>query len=421
MFEEKPVTVLTNVDYEHRERLGWSLASIAREKSALIRGGETVITGARRPEVVPIIEARCLERDARLWRIGREVRATVRCSDAAGSVFDVRTPLATYTGLRLPLEGAHQVSNAALAIAAAQEFSARAGRELTEEQIRQGLASVRISGRLELMSEAPRVLLDSAHNPIEARRLAEALRAHELRPGRGGRRPRLHLVAGILADKDQPLMVRALSDVADRVVVTVPPLEERAGDPQHMLELFARRLGAKNVRFEPSPSKALDVALADASTRDVVCVTGSMFLVGALRERWVPGTSDPAAPERGGMTAKTTATLLITCNDQKGLVAAVSDFLYRNDGNITHADQHTDIERGDLPSARRVGAGRIPRAARGYRGRVRADRGALRHELDAAFLRRGSPRRAAGVEAAALPLRPAGAMASRRAAARRSR
>ena len=68
----------------------------------------------------------------------------------------------------------------------------------------------------------------------------------------------------------------------------MPPLEERAGDPQHMLELFARRLGAKNVRFEPSPAKALDLALANAAPRDVVCVTGSMFLVGALRERWVP-------------------------------------------------------------------------------------------------------------------------------------
>ena len=288
VFEAKPVTVLTNVDYEHRERLGWSLASIAREKSALIRGGETVVTGVRRPEVVPIVEARCRERGSTLWRLVREVRATVRCADAAGSVFDVRTPLGSYRGLRLPLEGAHQVTNAALAVAAAQEFCARAGREITEEQVQAGLASVHISGRLELMSESPRVLLDSAHNPIEARRLAEALRAHELRPGARGKAPRLDLVAGILADKDQPLMVRALSEVADRVVVTVPPLEERAGDPQHMLELFARRLGAKNVRFDASPAKALDLALADAAPRDVVCVTGSMFLVGALRERWVP-------------------------------------------------------------------------------------------------------------------------------------
>ena len=83
-------------------------------------------------------------------------------------------------------------------------------------------------------------------------------------------------------------MVRALAAVADRVVVTQPPLEERAGDPEHMLELFRRALGERHVRFEPAPERALDLALSAAAARDVVCVTGSMFLVGALRARWVP-------------------------------------------------------------------------------------------------------------------------------------
>jgi dihydrofolate synthase/folylpolyglutamate synthase len=201
----------------------------------------------------------------------------------------VRTPLGAYEGLRVPLAGAHQVTNAALAIAAAEAWAKAAGRELREEQVRDGLARVRLSGRLELMSESPRVLLDSAHNPIEARRLAQALRDHELRPARGRRRaPRLHLVAGILADKDQPLMVRAFAGVASRVVVTQPPLEERAGDPAHMVALFERALGRPNVRFERSPERALDLALDAAAPGDVVCVTGSMFLVGALRGRWVP-------------------------------------------------------------------------------------------------------------------------------------
>jgi dihydrofolate synthase/folylpolyglutamate synthase len=289
VFEHKAATVITNVDYEHRERLGWSLASIAREKSAIIRGGETVVTGARRPEVVPIIAARCADTGAELWRIGHEVRARVRSADAGGSVFDVRTPLGAYENVRIPLEGAHQVTNGALAIGAAQALASAEGRELRYEQVREGLAAVRLSGRLELMSEAPRVLLDSAHNPIEARRLAQALRVHVLLPARGSRRaPKLHLVVGILADKDQPLMVRAFAGVADRVVVTQPPLEERAGDPAHMVALFARALGAANVRFEREPARALDLALADAAPGDVVCVTGSMFLVGALRGRWVP-------------------------------------------------------------------------------------------------------------------------------------
>jgi dihydrofolate synthase/folylpolyglutamate synthase len=142
---------------------------------------------------------------------------------------------------------------------------------------------VRLSGRLETVQREPTVLLDSAHNPLEAKRLAEALQAHWLDGSR-----RLTLVVGILADKDQAAMVRALSGVASRVIVTQPPLGERAGDPGRMLKLFTSALGAANVAFEPIPDRALDQALSEAASADVICVTGSMFLVGALRNRWVP-------------------------------------------------------------------------------------------------------------------------------------
>jgi dihydrofolate synthase / folylpolyglutamate synthase len=283
VFDEKPVTVLTNVDYEHRERLGWSLESIAREKAAIIRGGETVVTGATRREVSPIIDACCRELGASAWHLGREVRSRLRCADAAGSVFDLHTPLNSFQALRLPLAGTHQVTNASLAVAAALAFGHARRIEISEAAVRQGLATVRLSGRLEVIQESPRVILDSAHNPVEARALAHALRNHELPSG-----VRLHLVAGILADKDQAAMVRALSSVADTVVLTQPPLEERTGDPQHMLEMFRHALGAANVMFELSPVNALDSAIVQAAPQDVVCITGSMFLVGALRERWVP-------------------------------------------------------------------------------------------------------------------------------------
>jgi dihydrofolate synthase/folylpolyglutamate synthase len=283
VFNTKPVSVITNVDYEHRERLGWSLSSVASEKAAIIRGGETVVTAATRREALSVIEGRCAETGAQLWRLGREVRARATAADACGTACSVRVPELDVDDIRLPLAGAHQVSNAAVAVAAAVAFGRARGVAVEAQHVRDGLAAARLSGRLELVQSSPRVLLDSAHNPLEARRLAEALRGHWLRAG-----VRLHLVVGILADKDQATMVRSLASVADRVVVTQPPLGERIGDPERMLALFRRALGAAKVAFEPAHMLAVDLALADASGDDVVCVTGSMFLVGAARERWVP-------------------------------------------------------------------------------------------------------------------------------------
>jgi dihydrofolate synthase/folylpolyglutamate synthase len=283
IFDATPaVTVITNVDYEHRERLGWTLGSIAREKAAIIHGG-TVVTGARRPDALRVIEARAHEQGARLWRLNRDVRVRITQEDAAGSTLDIETPLISVTDVRLPLAGAHQAANAALAIASVAAFGEMTGRKIDEAHIREGVARTRMSGRLEAVQRDPLVLLDSAHNPLEAKRLAEALGAHWLRDGRD-----LTLVIGILADKDQPAMVRALSSVASRVVVTQPPLGERAGDPERMLRLFHSAPGDARVAFEAAPGPALDLALSETSPDGIVCVTGSMFLVGALRDRWAP-------------------------------------------------------------------------------------------------------------------------------------
>ncbi len=283
VFDEKPVTVITNIEREHTDRLGATYASIAREKSALIRGREIVMTAARHGEAIDVITARCDATGAMLWRLGREVRLRIASSDHCGSVIDVRTPAGDVTGARVPLAGPHQASNGALAIAAALAFGERTGRRIDADVVREGIARTRISGRMEVMQQSPAVVLDSAHNPIEAAYLARTLREGWL--ARGGK---LHLVCGILADKDQPAMVRALAPVTASVVVTQPPLAERAGDPQRMVALFRRELGDAAVSLEPSPDAALDRAMSLAGDDDVVCVTGSMYVVGALRERWVP-------------------------------------------------------------------------------------------------------------------------------------
>jgi dihydrofolate synthase/folylpolyglutamate synthase len=281
VFDIKPVTVITNIELEHTERLGRTRAEIAAEKAAIIRRREIVVTGERHLDALDVIERRCVETGATPWRLGEEVRVRIVERHPTGTIFNLRiAPLGLALDcLSLPLLGDHQVSNAALAAAAAVAYD----ESIDARAIGRGLASVRVNGRLEQVQDAPRVVLDGAHNPAEARSLRLAIERHALDRG-----ARLHLVCGILADKDQAAMVRQFAPIAHSAVVTQPPLVERQGDPARMVDLLRAYLPARSVALESDPMRALDTALARARPRDVVLVTGSMFLVGAVRERWMP-------------------------------------------------------------------------------------------------------------------------------------
>jgi dihydrofolate synthase/folylpolyglutamate synthase len=210
-------------------------------------------------------------------------------------VLDVRFPKKLIEQIRIPLAGGHQTANASLAATASclalRHFAPKGERN---KAIRDGLASVRINARMEMMGKSPRILLDGAHNAFEAGCLARAIHLHWLsplamkRPSSRGIPPNVHMVVGILADKDQGAMARAFASIADSVVVTQPPLAERTAGPERIIQGFRKRLSDDAIVYEPSPDRALDLALARASSDDIVLVTGSMFLAGALRERWVP-------------------------------------------------------------------------------------------------------------------------------------
>ena len=255
VFDHAPVRVITSVELEHRERLGGTRAAIAREKAAIIHEGETVVSGVSGGQGAGPIAARARETGSRLWRLGHEIALSEE-----GNGFAVECPAGRIDRICMPIPGAHQRRNAALAVASALAFADAPAATSPRTRVRRALAGLRLPGRWEVVQKRPRVILDGAHNPIEAQRLAETFTSM-----RGADGSRLILVCGILGDKDQAPMVRAFASVADSVVVTQPPLAERTGDPSRMLALFRRRLGAARVAFEPDPLAALDLALAQAA------------------------------------------------------------------------------------------------------------------------------------------------------------
>ncbi|HEY0096136.1 MAG TPA: cyanophycin synthetase, partial [Archangium sp.] len=178
-------------------------------------------------------------------------------------------------GLSLSLRGEHQWQNAAVALAALEQLSAR-GVRVPPEALRTGLAGARWPGRLEELGGSPPMLLDGAHNPAGVGVLLEGLRS--LYPGR-----RVHCVFGVVADKDRAPMLRALLPACSSVHLT--PLDTpRSLAPERYLD-EARALCANTYSY-PSLDAALEGARDQAAPSDVLLCTGSLFLVGSVRAKW---------------------------------------------------------------------------------------------------------------------------------------
>lgn len=183
--------------------------------------------------------------------------------------------------LQVGLLGAHQLTNAALAVATLRAAGPRLARPIPLEAYERGLRQAWLPGRLEIVQREPLVLLDAAHNAQKARALRESLDA--LTPGQ----PRV-LVLGILADKASEEMIDVLAPGAQAVVVTRPPvIGSKHPESLERLAALARQF-TDRVLAEPDPRRAVELALAETPAAGVLCVTGSLYLIGAVRGRWFP-------------------------------------------------------------------------------------------------------------------------------------
>ncbi|MDY0042921.1 MAG: folylpolyglutamate synthase/dihydrofolate synthase family protein, partial [Desulforhabdus sp.] len=185
------VCAITNVSMDHQEYLGKTLAAIAREKAGIIKDGLPVVSGALQPLVKGILKATCFQHDAPLYLFKEhfKVRRT------ANGSFQYRGLRLELPHLRVNLRGAHQISNAAVALAVLEVLEKEKQILLNPKAIQQGLMRVFWPARLEVLQEDPMIVLDGAHNPPGAESLRDALK-------RTFSYKRLHLVLGVMEDKD---------------------------------------------------------------------------------------------------------------------------------------------------------------------------------------------------------------------------
>lgn len=266
---DSDVSVITNVSLEHQRYLGGDLDSIAREKGGIIKRNGVCLTAAKQAAVTKTLEHICRERQSRLYRLGKEIR--VRRSK--GGTFSYNGISKTYKNLSIPLMGRHQVDNAALALAAL-EILGNKGYSPTEETIVHGLREVRWEGRLELLIDNPRLVVDGAHNPAAVSVLYHTLKNDFTYD-------RLILVFGVLNDKNYGAMLRKLAPLADVIIITRPK-EGRALQPD-VLSRAAHHYN-RNVEIIDDSRKALLTAVRRARGNDLICVTGSLYLVGEIKQ-----------------------------------------------------------------------------------------------------------------------------------------
>lgn len=267
------VGAITSIGFDHQQYLGNTLAAIAFEKAGIIKPGMTLVTGTVPAEAGRVIAQIAQERGARLVPCfeGTSLETTF---EAGSARLTLRTPVASYGPLTLGLRGEHQVGNAVVAVRVLEALG-RTGVAIPAPAVEQGLSGARWPARLELVqwpNGDRKVLIDAAHNPDGARALAAHLaRWYPERPP---------LVIGLMQDKDATGILEELLPVTSVVIVTAAPTR-RAMPAEELAERVRTLAPARPIYVEPIPGNALDRAFAHAST---VCVAGSIFLAGAVRD-----------------------------------------------------------------------------------------------------------------------------------------
>jgi dihydrofolate synthase/folylpolyglutamate synthase len=272
------VAVVTNVALDHTEILGDTREKIASEKAGIVKPGAVAILGEGDPDISSIFETEAEKVGAAsVWRRGSDFGADSVRLAAGGRAADLWTPAGRYEDVFIPARGAHQVDNAAVALAAAQSFLG--GSLLSDDVVREGFASVRVPGRLEVVRRHPTVLLDGAHNAAGAAALGAALAEDFEAAGR------IVIVMGCLRFRDPAdllagIIAGAGSERIAAVVACTPP-SPRALAAREVVE--AARVAGLEAGDGSDVEDAVTKALELVSENDVVLVTGSLYVVGAAR------------------------------------------------------------------------------------------------------------------------------------------
>lgn len=265
------VSVITNVTLDHTDRCGTTVERIAMQKAGIIKEKVPVVTAAEGNEALGPIVSFAMFKEAPVYLYGKAFYGTEIESSMEGQKFTLHAGDFYASDYEIKLPGEHQIKNTSVAIVAAKLVSKQDER-INELALHIGVANTLWPGRLERIKKNPDIILDGAHNPSGAEALRKALDKYYPQQ-------KVHFVFGMMGDKDMSGVIKTLIHEDDVVYTVRADQGNRAAEASTLAELIGKNAVAKD-----SLEEAYDLALKNAGEKGIVCVCGSLYLVGEFKK-----------------------------------------------------------------------------------------------------------------------------------------
>jgi dihydrofolate synthase/folylpolyglutamate synthase len=269
------IAVLTNVGLDHTDVLGDTVEQIAEDKAGIIKPDQIVISGVEQPSTQKIVSDRCKIEHAELWQLDNHF--TIKYNDFDTS-FSVKFPDRNYSDLHLSLLGDFQYKNAACALAAVHAHNSH----IPISSIRRGINLKTIPGRMEIIQENPTVILDGAHNPDKITAASKAVNKYfpdkkritifALKEGKAY----IDIIPYVVKNTQTLILTNFTTDIWHPF------------DPNMLAQQVNSLSRELDIHIRPDPIQAVQLALSLANPEDLIWITGSLYLVGNVRNYWYP-------------------------------------------------------------------------------------------------------------------------------------
>jgi len=270
---------LTSISLDHMDQLGNTIGQIAAEKAGIFKPNVAAISVPQTTEAKRVLKRAAKNTGTPLMFTGEDIEFSYRVEssrrDGCHTRICVTTPRSRFEHLPVPAMGEHQAVNCGLALALLDQLKLH-GIEIDDAKAVEGLAGVRLPGRMELIHPDPRILVDGAHNAASIQALMRAI-------GQNIHYDSMVLIFGCAADKDIPGMLDQIATGADKVIFTKTRNNPRAAKPEMLGEIYLERSGREG-QITQSLTEALRVALSAVRREDLICICGSFYLVGEAKE-----------------------------------------------------------------------------------------------------------------------------------------